>query len=68
MPKMQNHFHTKNTSDGLFVVEIDYIDSYLAAYALVSGLETVYILDKKHFSRLEGDFLYAAITPTGFGN
>lgn len=57
-------------SDGLFVVEkviaekalqdfveknVDYIDSYLAAYALVNGPETVYTLDKKHFSRLEGD-------------
>lgn len=57
-------------SDGLFVVEkiiaekalkdfgeknVDFIDAYLAAYALVNGPETVYSLDKKHFSRLEGD-------------
>lgn len=57
-------------SDGLFVVDkviaekalkdfaernVDYIDAYLAAYAKVNGPETVYTLDKKHFSRLEGD-------------
>lgn len=57
-------------SDGLFVVEkviaekalkdfaernVDYIDAYLAASALVYGPETIYTLDKKHFSRLEGD-------------
>lgn len=34
---------------------VDYIDAYLAAYAKVNGPETVYTLDKKHFSRLEGD-------------
>lgn len=57
-------------SDGLFIEEkevarkafrdyveknVDYIDAYLAAYALIRGPQTIYTLDKKHFSRLEGD-------------
>lgn len=57
-------------SDGLFIEEkevakkafrdyveknVDYIDAYLSAYALIRGPQIIYTLDKKHFSRLEGD-------------
>jgi len=57
-------------SDGLFVEDkdvihkafhdyaeknVDYIDAYLSAYALIKGPQAIYTLDKKHFSRLEGD-------------
>ena len=57
-------------ADGLFVEDkdvvkkalcdyseknVDYIDAYLAALALIKGPATIYTLDKKHFSRLEGD-------------
>lgn len=57
-------------ADGLFVEEkdavkralrdyaeknVDYIDAYLAALALIKGPATIYTLDRKHFSRLEGD-------------
>ena len=34
---------------------VDYIDAYLSAYAIINGPEAIYTLDKKHFSRLEGD-------------
>ncbi len=34
---------------------VDYIDAYLSAYAVIKGPEAIYTLDKKHFSRLEGD-------------
>jgi len=34
---------------------VDYIDAYLAALALIKGPANIYTLDKKHFSRLEGD-------------
>ena len=57
-------------SDGLFVEDkdvvkkalhyyaeknVDYIDAYIAAHASIKGPATIYTLDKKHFSRLEGD-------------
>jgi uncharacterized protein len=57
-------------SDGLFVQDkevaqkalvdyveknVDYIDAYLSAYALIKGPQAIYTFDKKHFSRLEGD-------------
>lgn len=34
---------------------VDYIDAYLSAYASIKGPQAIYTLDKKHFSRLEGD-------------
>lgn len=34
---------------------VDFIDSYLVQYANKKGPLTVYTLDKKHFSRLNGD-------------
>ncbi len=34
---------------------VDYIDAYLAACAVLKGPEVIYTMDKKHFSRLEGD-------------
>lgn len=34
---------------------VDYIDAYLSAYALIKGPQAIYTLDRKHFSRLEGD-------------
>jgi len=34
---------------------VDYIDAYLSACAVIKGPEAIYTLDKKHFSRLEGD-------------
>jgi predicted nucleic-acid-binding protein len=33
---------------------VDYIDAYLARYALQKGPGTVYTMDRKHFSRLGG--------------
>ena len=57
-------------SDGLFVEDkdvvkralhdyaeknVDYIDAYIAAHASIKGPPAIYTLDKKHFSRLEGD-------------
>ncbi len=57
-------------SDGLFIEDkdvtqkafrdyveqnVDYIDAYLSAYALMKGPQAIYTLDRKHFSRLEGD-------------
>lgn len=32
----------------------DYLEAYLFAYSLLKGPQAIYILDKKHFSRLEG--------------
>jgi predicted nucleic acid-binding protein len=37
---------------------VDYIDAYLAAYASQIGPQTIFTLDKKHFSRLEGDIKF----------
>lgn len=37
---------------------IDYLDSYLAAYAGQIGPRTIFTLDKKHFKRLEGDIKF----------
>ncbi len=34
---------------------VDYIDAYLSAHALINGPQVIYTLDKKHFSRLQGD-------------
>ncbi len=34
---------------------VDFIDAYLSANAIIKGPEVIYTLDKKHFSRLEGD-------------
>ncbi len=34
---------------------VDYIDAYLANFALRQGPSTIYTLDSKHFSRLRGD-------------
>ncbi len=34
---------------------VDYLDAYLSANAVINGPEAIYTLDKKHFSRLEGD-------------
>jgi predicted nucleic acid-binding protein len=34
---------------------VDYIDAYLAVYALIKGAQAIYTFDKKHFSCLEGD-------------
>ncbi len=34
---------------------VDYIDAYLSANAVINGPEVIYTFDKKHFSRLEGD-------------
>ncbi len=34
---------------------VDFIDAYLAVYASSKGPSTIYTLDRKHFSRLEGD-------------
>lgn len=34
---------------------VDYIDAYFSAHAAMNGPEAIYTLDKKHFSRLEGD-------------
>jgi predicted nucleic-acid-binding protein len=57
-------------SDGLLVEEkevvrkafedyagknVDYVDAYLSAHALIKGPQVIYTLDKKNFSRLEGD-------------
>lgn len=37
---------------------VDYLDSYLAAYANQIGPRTIFTLDKKHFKRLEGDIKF----------
>jgi uncharacterized protein len=57
-------------ADGLFVEDkdvmkkalrdyaeknVDYIDAYLSAQAVIKGPQVIYSLDKKHFSRLDGD-------------
>ncbi len=34
---------------------VDFIDAYLAAFASSKGPATIYTLDQKHFSQLEGD-------------
>jgi len=34
---------------------VDYLDAYIAAFALIKGPPTIFTLDRKHFSRLEGD-------------
>ncbi len=57
-------------ADGLFVEDkdvmkkalrdyaeknVDYIGAYLSAQAVIKGPQVIYSLDKKYFSRLEGD-------------
>ncbi len=37
---------------------VDYLDSYLSAYADQIGPRTIFTLDKKHFGRLEGDIKF----------
>jgi len=34
---------------------VDFIDAYLASFAASRGSELIYTLDRKHFSRLEGN-------------
>lgn len=37
---------------------VDYVDAYLAAYAALKGPSAIYTLDKKHFSKLDGDIIF----------
>ncbi|MDO9535760.1 MAG: PIN domain-containing protein [Bacillota bacterium] len=37
---------------------VDFIDAYLASYAFHRGPHTIYTLDKKHFSRLDGEIIF----------